>query len=138
MNPRVDPDLTDEKRAVWPALRRGMKKLCPACGIGKIYHAYLKVNDYCPHCGEALYHQRADDMPPYVTMFIAGHFVVGGVITAQEWFPGFPDWAQMIFWPIMAALLCLWLLPIVKGALIAYQWALKMHGFGSDRPEDAG
>jgi uncharacterized protein (DUF983 family) len=77
-------------------------------------------------------------MPPYVTMLIAGHFIVGGVIAAQDGFPGFPVWAQMIFWPLVAALLCLWLLPIVKGGLIAYQWALWMHGFGSARPEDGG
>jgi uncharacterized protein (DUF983 family) len=138
MNLEVRADLTLDKRPVWPALLRGMKKRCPACGKGKIFHAYLKVNDFCPQCGEALYHQRADDMPPYVTMLIVGHFIVGGVISAQDWFPSFPDGAQMLFWPIVAALLCLCLLPIVKGALIAYQWALFMHGFGSSRPEDAG
>ncbi|WP_294541784.1 DUF983 domain-containing protein [uncultured Rhodoblastus sp.] len=138
MNWPAGADLTLLKRPVWPAVLRGLKKLCPACGKGKIFYAYLKVNDFCPQCGEALYHQRADDMPPYVTMLIAGHFIVGGVIAGQDWFPGFPDWGQMIFWPVVAALFCLWLLPVVKGSLIAYQWALLMHGFGSARPEVAG
>jgi len=27
-------------------------------------------------------------------------------------------------------LLCLWLLPRIKGAFIAFQWAKRMHGFG--------
>jgi uncharacterized protein (DUF983 family) len=138
MNLQAKADVLIRKRPVWPALRRGLRGLCPACGKGRIFYAYLKVNDYCPHCGEALYHQRADDMPPYVTMFIVGHFVVVGLMTTQDVFPNFPDWGLMVIWPIIAALACLWLLPIVKGALIAYQWALFMHGFGSDRPEDAG
>ncbi len=136
MSPEDSADIVVEKRSVWPALRRGMKKLCPACGEGRIFHAYLKVSDRCPHCGEALFHHRADDMPPYVTMFITGHFVVAGLLLGQDLFPNFPDWAQMILWPLVAALACLWLLPIVKGALIAYQWALRMHGFGGGAPEE--
>lgn len=126
------------ERPVWPALKRGMASRCPACGKGKLYYAYLKVNDYCPACGEALFHQRADDMPPYVTMVIVGHFVVAGIIAGQDLFPSLPDWPQMVFWPIVALLMSLWLLPGVKGALIAYQWALRMHGFGGETADDPG
>jgi uncharacterized protein (DUF983 family) len=129
-------DVVVEKREVWPALKRGMRKLCPACGKGHIFYRYLKVSDACPHCGEEFFHHRADDMPPYVTMLIAGHFVVGGLMAAQEFWPDFPDWGHMIVWPLVTLLLCLWLLPIVKGALIAYQWALRMHGFDKTAPEE--
>lgn len=132
------PDIVVPSRPVWPALKRGTRELCPACGQGRMFRAYLKVNDLCPVCGEELYHQRADDMPPYVTMVIAGHIVVAGVIAGQDLFPNLPDWPQMIFWPIFACLLCLWLLPHVKGALVAYQWALRMHGFGAETPDDHG
>jgi uncharacterized protein (DUF983 family) len=130
-------DIVIHKRPIWASLLRGMRKLCPACGEGRIFHAYLKVNDACPHCGEALHHHRADDMPPYVTMFITGHFILAGLLWGQDIFPDFPDWGQMILWPLVAALVCLWLLPIVKGALIAYQWALRMHGFGGGKPEES-
>ena len=60
----------------WQAVRRGLSLKCPSCGIGKMYRAYLKVNDTCPHCGEELHHHRADDAPPYFTIFILGHIVV--------------------------------------------------------------
>lgn len=133
---RPQPDIVIARRPVWPALKRGMRGLCPACGQGKIFSAYLKVNDRCPVCGEELFHHRADDMPPYVTMVIVGHIVVAGVILGQDLFPNLPDWPQMIFWPIVATLLCLWLLPPVKGALVTYQWALRMHGFGPETPDD--
>jgi uncharacterized protein (DUF983 family) len=125
-----------ETRPVWPALKLGMRKLCPACGEGKMFTAYLKVAEKCPACGEELFHHRADDMPPYVTMLITGHIVVALLMAAQEFWPSFPDWGHMIVWPCVAALLCLWLLPIVKGALIAYQWALRMHGFDANAPEE--
>jgi uncharacterized protein (DUF983 family) len=29
----------------------------------------------------------------------------------------------------------LWLLPRVKGALVGYQWAMRMHGFGGPEKE---
>ncbi len=131
-------DIELPARPVWPALKRGLRGFCPACGKGRIFYAYLKVNDLCPHCGEELFHQRADDMPPYVTMVIVGHFVVAGVILGQDLFPDLPDWPQMIVWPVAALLMILWLLPRVKGALIAYQWALRMHGFGPETPDDRG
>jgi uncharacterized protein (DUF983 family) len=28
-----------------------------------MFHAFLKVADHCPACGEALHHQRSDDAP---------------------------------------------------------------------------
>ena len=117
------------ERSIGQSLQRGAKGRCPACGVGRIFTAYLKVADTCAHCGEDLHHHRADDMPPYVTMLITGHVMVASLMAAQAFWPDFPDWGHMIVWPLFVLLFSLWLLPIVKGALIAYQWALKMHGF---------
>ena len=61
------------------SLRRGVAQKCPACGKGKLYGKYLKVADTCPACGEELHHHRADDAPPYFTILIVGHFIVGQV-----------------------------------------------------------
>lgn len=128
----------EPKRAIWPAVKNGLRGRCPKCGQGKIFTSYLKVADTCSVCGEELHHHRADDMPPYVTMFIAGHIMVACVLEAQEVWPEMPTWAEMTLWPLLAAVLCLGLLPIVKGALIAYQWALRMHGFGPESVDDKG
>jgi uncharacterized protein (DUF983 family) len=38
----------------------------------------------------------------------------------------------MALWPPLTVLLCLWLLPRIKGTLIGLQWARRMHGFGSE------
>jgi uncharacterized protein (DUF983 family) len=42
-----------------------------------------------------------------------------------------PVWIELSIWLPVTVLLSLWLLPRVKGALIGYQWALRMHGFGN-------
>ena len=49
------------KRPLYKALTRGWRGKCPACGEGRLFSAYLKVNDTCPACGEELFHHRADD-----------------------------------------------------------------------------
>ena len=118
------------KRDVGIAVRRGFLERCPNCGKGRLFRAYLKVVDACPVCAEELYHQRADDAPPYITMLIVGHIVVAGVLAAEEAWPQSPMWLGAIIWIWLTFVLSLLLLPRVKGALVGYQWALRMHGFG--------
>ena len=124
----------DSDRPWWPAARRGFAGRCPHCGEGEMFHAYLKVNDSCPDCGEELHHQRADDAPPYLTIFIVGHVVAAFLMIADRQWPQLDMWIHMVLWPLVAILMSLWLLPRVKGALIGYQWALRMHGFGTTLP----
>ena len=116
-------------RPAWPAIWRGMKGQCPACGEGRIFRAYLKVNDACPSCGTELHHHRADDAPPYLTIFVVGHIVGGLMLWFETVNDSAPIWIHLLVWPTLALILCLWLLPVLKGGLIAYQWALRMHGF---------
>ena len=118
------------KRDLALALRRGFFGLCPNCGKGRLFRAYLKVNSACPVCGEDLSHQRADDAPPYITMLIVGHVVVAGVLAAEELWPQSPMWLDALIWLWVTLGLSLAILPRVKGALVGYQWALLMHGFG--------
>ena len=118
------------QRDIGIAVRRGFLERCPNCGKGRLFRAYLKVVDACPVCSEELYHQRADDAPPYITMLIVGHIVVAGVLAAEEAWPQSPMWLGAIIWIWLTFVLSLLLLPRVKGALVGYQWALRMHGFG--------
>ena len=102
-----------------------------------MFRAYLKVVDACPVCGEDLSHQRADDAPAYVTMLIVGHFIVAGIFAAEEFWPNLPLFPLAVAWSALAALGSLSLLPRVKGALVGYQWAMRMHGFGGPEKEFA-
>lgn len=116
-------------RSPWLAMARGLRGRCPACGNGRLYTAYLKVAHTCPACTAELHHQRADDAPPYFTMLIVGHVVIGGVLALERSLA--PSMlVHMLIWLPLTLGLSLFLLPPIKGALIGLQWALRMHGFG--------
>lgn len=124
----IAPSLPE--RSVKSAMLRGAAGRCPACGQGALNRAYLKVADHCGSCSEALHHQRADDAPAYFTMLVVGHVVVGGLLAVERaWAP--PTWVQLSIWLPLTLVLSLALLPMIKGALIGLQWALRMHGFGT-------
>lgn len=116
-------------RGLCRAMARGARGRCPACGAGSLWRAYLKVRDACPSCGEDLSHHRADDAPPYVTIFVVGHLLLAAVVgidIAYAW----PLWLHAAVWIPLTVASCLSLLPVAKGALVGLQWALRMHGFG--------
>lgn len=123
-----------DTRAWWPAMLRGFHGRCPSCGKGRLYRAFLKLHDQCPHCGEALHHHRADDAPPYFVILIVGHLVVP-LILSLEMAAMPPLWVHLSIWLPLTLVLCLVLLPRVKGALVGLQWALRMHGFGGPLEE---
>lgn len=117
------------RRDIKTALFRGWRQKCPACGQGALYRKYLKVNDACPACREELHHQRADDAPPYFTMVVVAHVVVAGILALEKAVAP-PSWVQLALWLPLTVILSLVLLPLIKGALVGLQWALRMHGFG--------
>ncbi|HXT07897.1 MAG TPA: DUF983 domain-containing protein [Roseiarcus sp.] len=117
-------------RPIGRSVRRGLHGCCPNCGKGQIFRAYLKVVDRCEACGEELYHHRADDAPAYVTLVIVCHFILAGVLASESVAPNSPFWVPALFWSALALASSMWILPHAKGALIAMQWANRMHGFG--------
>jgi uncharacterized protein (DUF983 family) len=123
------PELINSRRDLGIAMRRGMRGKCPNCGEGKLFRAFLKVADQCNVCGEELHHHQADDAPAYFVILIVGHIVVPIVLLVETEFAP-PYWLHAaIFLPITIAL-CVLLLQPVKGAIISWQWAQRMHGFG--------
>ncbi|MBV8848705.1 MAG: DUF983 domain-containing protein [Methylobacteriaceae bacterium] len=123
--------LTDEPpRPRWQPFKRGFAGRCPACGEGRIYGKYLKVAESCSSCGEELHHHRADDAPPYFTIVIVGHVIGALLLMSEERWPDAPVWIPLSAGLVLAIGMSLTLLPRVKGALIGWQWALRMHGFG--------
>ncbi len=116
-------------RDVWRAMWDGFRQRCPACGAGRLFGRYLKVHDACPGCGEALHHHRADDAPPYFTILIVGHVVVGAILPVERAFMP-PMWLHALLWLPLTLAMSLWLLPRIKGAIVGLQWAFYMHGFG--------
>ncbi len=117
------------ERPLWPALRRGFRCKCPNCGSGPVLRGYLKVNDTCPVCREELHHHRADDGPAYLTILLVGHLMAPLMLTVfTVWRP-----EPLVLFTIFAVGcvgLSLYLLPRLKGAIVAFQWARRLGGFG--------
>ena len=118
------------ERAVKPALLRGWRRRCPSCGAGPIFSGYLSVREVCPACAEDLHHHRADDGPAYITILFVGHLMAPSLHIAFTTFRPDPLVLATTF-TIGCVALSLYLLPRVKGAIIAFQWAKRMHGFGN-------
>lgn len=122
-------DHSEEDRPLWPALWCGFRRRCPNCGSGPILKSYLKVRDTCPVCREDLSHHRADDGPAYLTILIVGHVMAPLLHVIFVQFRPEPLVLATTF-TIGSVGLSLYLLPRLKGAVVAFQWARRMHGFG--------
>ncbi len=116
-------------RPLTSAMWRGARGKCPSCGKGHLFRAYLKVVDECDQCGTELHHQRADDVPAYITIVIVGHILVGLMLHLEMAWHVDPKMYLYTLVPA-AVVLPLMMLPWVKGAAVGLQWALGMHGFG--------
>lgn len=126
-------DRPERERPVGRAMLRGWQQHCPKCGGGPLYSGYLKVRETCPVCHLDLTPQRADDGPAYLTVLIVGHVLAPVLLFLYTRFRPEP----LVLATVMMVLcvgLSLYLLPRIKGALIALQWARRMHGFGGEKP----
>src|SRR5215510_8296408 len=120
-----------EKRDLWSSLRRGFRGRCPRCGEGKLFRAFLKVDDRCSACGLDFTPHRADDLPAYLVIIIVGHIVVPAALLIEtDYAP--PVALQLAIYLPLTVLMSLALLQPVKGAVVGLQWALRMHGFDKD------
>lgn len=117
------------------ALSRGLRCRCPRCGKGRLFRAFLKVVDNCAVCGEDLHHHRADDAPAYFVILIVGHIVVPLALLVETHFHP-SDWVHYALWLPLTLGLALALLQPVKGAIVAWQWSNRMHGFDENTPPD--
>jgi uncharacterized protein (DUF983 family) len=123
------------KRNVWSAIKRGFRGRCPRCGEGKLFRAFLKVDNHCPVCDLDFTPHRADDLPAYLVIIIVGHIVVPTVLLIEtDYSP--PVWLQLAIYLPLTLVLSLALLQPVKGAVVGMQWALRMHGFDDNAPDD--
>jgi len=123
-----------EKRDVWTAMKRGFRSRCPRCGEGKLFRAFLKVDDHCSVCKLDFTPHRADDLPAYLVIVIVGHIVVPLALMIETNYSP-PVALQLAIYLPLTFVASLALLQPVKGAVVGVQWALRMHGFDENNPE---
>ncbi|NKC33656.1 DUF983 domain-containing protein [Falsiroseomonas selenitidurans] len=115
----------------WTALSRGARNRCPVCGQGKVFAGYLRVAEECTVCHAPLGRLRADDAPPYFTIFIAGHLLFPPVLWVEKaWMP--PMWLHMVVWLPAFTIACILLLRPIKGATVGWLARLGFDGTEHD------
>lgn len=119
-----------EDRPLGPALFNGWRRKCPRCGNGPLLKGYLKVRETCPVCRQDFRPQRADDGPAYLTILIVGHLMAPMLHVVFVNLRPEPLIMFTIF-AVGCVALSLYLLPRLKGVVVAFQWARRMGGFGS-------
>jgi len=100
----------------------GLRARCGACGQGRLFSAYLKLNKACPHCGRDMRAADTADGPA----FFVGFGVL--ILTAPFLFliPMSPlaplmKAAAIVFLALVITGLSMWLLPAAKGILLNLQ-----------------
>ena len=112
-----------EKRDVWTAIKRGFRGRCPRCGEGKLFRAFLKVDDHCPVCGL--------DRPLLTAIRRTEPTVL---LIETNYSP--PVWFAFVTYLPFTLIASLALLQPVKGTVVGLQWALRMHGFDENAPSE--
>ena len=121
-------------RKVGLSLWRGLLGRCPRCGRGRLFCTFLKVDNRCSVCRLDFTGHRADDLPAYLVIVIVGHVLVPVILWTEVAYAPSLAFQLGVYLPI-TALASIALLRPVKGAVVALQWSLSMHGFDA-RPRD--
>ena len=106
-------------------LARGARNRCPVCGEGRVFQGYLRVVPECSHCHTPLGRLRADDAPPYFTIFIVGHLLVPVIFWVEKAYEP-PMWLHMAVWLPLFALVSVLLLRPIKGATVGLMLRLGL------------
>lgn len=117
-------------RGVGGAMARGIAGKCPRCGIARLFARFLKPVERCPACAQDWTLHAADDFPPYVSILITGHLLAPVIILLAGQTDA-PGWETMAIVLALAVAMLIGLLQPAKGAIIALQWWLGMHGFAA-------
>lgn len=121
------PNLT-QARDTRTAVLRGLRGRCPNCGAGPLLGGYLRVRDHCPVCREKLRLHRVANTPAYLTIACVAAIMVPLLSYVFQTYRPDPLILFTIF-SVGCVGLSLYLLPRLKGALVAFQWARRLHGF---------
>ena len=108
--------------AIGKPLQSALRGRCGACGKGRLFKSYLKLNDACPHCGQDFTRADTADGPA----FFVGWFILI-VFTPFLFLLGMAElalWAKAVGLAVVIALIVgvtLWLLPLAKAILCNLQ-----------------
>jgi uncharacterized protein (DUF983 family) len=111
-----------KQKSIWVGIRRGLICRCPNCGKGRLYKGFLTPVSSCEVCGNDNTVYPSDDLPPYLTVLLVGHIIVG-LLLLVNLYVSWPVWLQLSIWLPATAALSFALLRPMKGVAIGICWA---------------
>ena len=118
-------------KSIVTGVLRGLSRRCPNCGQGRLFEGFLKIRCPCEVCGHDNTVYPSDDFPPYLTIIVTGHIIVPLFMWTDHAYEP-PLWLEAVIWLPLTAIMCLALLPFMKGATVGLCWATNLV-----RPESA-
>ena len=106
--------------------------LCPRCGQGKLFEAYIKLKPACPACGLDYAMFDAGDGPAVFGILIVGAIVCAGALYVEFTFSP-PYWVHAVLWIPAILILTFGLLRLMKALLLVLQYK---HRAGEGRLTD--
>ena len=120
-------------RRLLDAVLRGIRGKCPRCDGASLFHRWLKPVEHCHLCGQDWTPARADDIPPYISIFLTGHILAPVMILLVLDMQLSVAATLAIILPL-AIVLMLAILQPAKGGVMAAQWWLGLGDFEQQRP----
>lgn len=99
-----------------------------------MFDGYLTLQKRCTVCGLDYSFADSGDGPAVLVMLLIGFIVVGLALYVEVSF-GPPLWVHLLLWLPLSLVLCLGALRLMKGVLIALQYANKAEEGRLDRNE---
>jgi len=107
------------------SIGRGLAHHCPACGKGRLFGRYLKVQPHCESCDHDLAHYPADDGPAYLTILLTGHLIIAPLLIFPIVWQASPLYSLPILLGSLTTITLL-ALPRIKGGWIGLMYALQV------------
>ncbi len=99
----------------------GISGVCPRCGRGKIFVAFLTLRDACPACGLDLRGHDAGDGPAVFVILGIGALILPMALFVEFRFePAL--WVHVVLWIPITLVLTMVPLRVIKGILVAQQF----------------
>lgn len=99
----------------------GSRGLCPRCGQGKLFAGFISLKPKCSACGLDYSFADSGDGPAVLVILVAGFVILGAALYVEFTFSP-PVWVHILLWLPLSLIVCLTLLRVMKGILVALQY----------------
>ncbi len=104
--------------------RTGPRGLCPRCGQSTMFAGFINLRPKCSACGLDYSFADAGDGPAVLVILVAGFVILGAALYVEFTFSP-PVWVHILLWLPLSLIVCLTLLRVMKGILVALQYTNK-------------